>query len=135
TGFIAASGVARAASAWIHWALPISAGPISAGPISAPSPQTIELLDMFWLLNGATLRPRRANARQSPVVTMLFPASEVVPATRRAPRVMAAAYRRPDLGPSTRPDPRRPPPVRAHQVGVDDPDRLHQRIHRGRPDV
>ena len=75
TGFIAASGSAIAASAWIHW----------ARPISLPSAQTIELFDMFCDLNGATFRPRRANARQSPVVTMLLPASEVVPATRSAP--------------------------------------------------
>ena len=36
---------------------------------------------MFWALYGATRTPRRANARHSPVVTTLFPASEVVPAT------------------------------------------------------
>ena len=40
TGFMAASGTAPAASAWIHW----------ARPISAPSAQTIELLDMFCAL-------------------------------------------------------------------------------------
>jgi hypothetical protein len=36
---------------------------------------------MFCALYGATRTPRRANARHSPVVTTLFPASEVVPAT------------------------------------------------------
>jgi hypothetical protein len=41
TGFIAASGSAPAARAWIHWARPISAQE------SAPAGQTIELFDMF----------------------------------------------------------------------------------------
>ena len=77
TGFIAGSGTAPAASAWIHCARPISA-PTPSGPV-----HTIELLDMFCALNGATLTPRRAKARHSPVVTTLLPASEVVPATRR----------------------------------------------------
>ncbi|CFE89098.1 Uncharacterised protein [Mycobacterium tuberculosis] len=45
--------------------------------------QTIELLDMFCALNGATRTPRRANARHSPAVTALLPASLVVPATSR----------------------------------------------------
>src|SRR5690606_35103463 len=73
TGFIAASGIARAATAWIHW----------ARPISAPSLVTIELFDMFCALNGATRRPRRDKDRQIPVTTTDFPASEVVPATSR----------------------------------------------------
>ena len=75
TGFIAASGSARAATAWIH----------CARPISAPSTVTIELLDMFCALNGATRTPRRASARHRPVVTTVFPASEVVPSTIRLP--------------------------------------------------
>ena len=75
TGFIAASGSARAASACTHW----------ARPISAPSTVTIELLDMFCALNGATRSPRRTSARQSPVVTTVLPASDVVPSTIRLP--------------------------------------------------
>jgi len=75
TGFIAGSGVTRAASACTHWARPISAVPPSGAA------HTIELLDMFWALYGATRTPRRANARHRPVVTTLFPASDVVPAT------------------------------------------------------
>ena len=35
---------------------------------------------------------------------------------------------------SARPDPARPPPVRPQQVGVDDADRLHERVHRRRAD-
>ena len=61
---------------------PGSTGP---GRSRLPSAQTIELFDMFCDLNGATFMLRRANARHSPVVTMLLPASEVVPATRSAP--------------------------------------------------
>src|SRR5674476_667270 len=41
----------------------------------------MELLDMFCALNGATETPWRASHRQSPAVTRLLPASEVVPAT------------------------------------------------------
>ncbi|CFE46608.1 Uncharacterised protein [Mycobacterium tuberculosis] len=77
TGFIAASGVVLAASACTHCARPIST-PVPSGPR-----QTIELLDMFCALNGATRTPRRANARHSPAVTALLPASLVVPATSR----------------------------------------------------
>src|SRR5215469_10859675 len=36
---------------------------------------------MFCALYGATRTPRRTNARHSPVVTTLLPASDVVPAT------------------------------------------------------
>ena len=79
TGFIALSGVTRAASACTHWARPISAAALSVAPSAAA--HTIELLDMFWALYGATRTPRRANARHRPVVTTLFPESEVVPAT------------------------------------------------------
>ena len=71
TGFIAASGATPHASAWSH----------CARPISDPSAQTIELLDMFWALKGATETPWRASQRHSPAVTRLLPASEVVPAT------------------------------------------------------
>jgi hypothetical protein len=37
---------------------------------------------MFCALYGATFNPRRANARHNPVVTTLFPASDVVPAIK-----------------------------------------------------
>ena len=60
----------KPSKAWIH----------CARPISAPSAQTIELLDMFCALKGATVIPRRANARHSAVVTMVLPAYDVVPA-------------------------------------------------------
>src|SRR6266568_3076121 len=56
-----------------------------ARPISPPSSATTELFDMFCALNGATLMPRLASIRQIPATTTLFPASEVVPATSRAP--------------------------------------------------
>src|SRR5699024_7869048 len=78
TGLIAASGAARAASAWTHCARPISA----ASPESGPQLMTVELFDMFCALNGATERPRRAKARHSPVVIRLLPAFEAVPATK-----------------------------------------------------
>ena len=39
---------------------------------------------MFCALNGATPMPRRANARHSAVVTIVLPASDVVPATSSA---------------------------------------------------
>src|SRR5665647_3935227 len=68
---MAASGTTPHASAWTHW----------ARPISDPSAQTIELLDMFCALNGATDTPLRASHRHSPAVTRLLPASDVVPAT------------------------------------------------------
>ena len=47
TGFMATSGSAPAATAWSHW----------ARPISPPSAVTIEFSDMFWPLNGATATP------------------------------------------------------------------------------
>ena len=84
TGFIADSGSARAASACTH----------CARPISEPSAVTIELLDMFCALNGATRTPRRLSARHSPVVTTDLPASEVVPATRRLPMPVREPGRR-----------------------------------------
>ena len=71
---MAASGSARAAMAWIHW----------ARPISAPSAVTMELSDMFCPLKGATLMPWRARRRQSPTTRVDLPASEVVPHTMRA---------------------------------------------------
>jgi hypothetical protein len=40
---------------------------------------------MFWALYGDTRTPRRAKARHRPVVTTLFPASDVVPATSSDP--------------------------------------------------
>ena len=84
---MAASGTTPAARACNHW----------ARPISDPSRQTIELLDMFWALNGATRTPRRANHRQMPAVTNDLPASEVVPATS-SPPVIA----RPDVAQRTK---------------------------------
>src|SRR3954471_9874082 len=42
---------------------------------------------MFCALNGATRRPCRASHRQTPAVTTLLPASDVVPATSR-PRMV-----------------------------------------------
>ena len=86
TGFIAASGSARAAIACTHW----------ARPISAPSTVTIELFDMFCALYGATRRPRRANARHRPVVTTDLPASDVVPATSSEPVTSAPFHSRDD---------------------------------------
>ncbi len=67
--------MADVGSTWAAWACRYC-----ARPISAPSLQTIELLDMFCALNGATSRPRRRSARHSPVTTSDFPASEDVPA-------------------------------------------------------
>ena len=58
---------------------PADLRPAPSGPV-----HTIELLDMFCDLNGATFTPRGRSARHSPVVTMLLPASEVVPATSSA---------------------------------------------------
>src|ERR1700733_10781900 len=75
TGFMATSGSAPAASAWSHW----------ARPISPPSAVTIEFSDMFWPLNGATATPRRAKSRHRPVVTVDLPASDAVPHTMIAP--------------------------------------------------
>ena len=75
TGFMATSGSAPAATAWSHW----------ARPISPPSPVTMALSDMFWPLKGATATPCRARTRQSPATTVLLPASEVVPQTINAP--------------------------------------------------
>ncbi len=39
---------------------------------------------MFWLLKGATRNPVRDHARQSPVTSNDFPASELVPVTSSA---------------------------------------------------
>lgn len=49
---------------------------------------------MFWLLNGATRKPVRDHARQSPVTSSDFPASELVPVTSSAPT--GASVRRPE---------------------------------------
>src|SRR5271154_6252706 len=68
-------GSRPAALAWMAW----------ARPISPPSTVTTELLDMFCALNGATRTPLRASNRHSPATTTDFPASELVPATSRAP--------------------------------------------------
>src|SRR6185312_5405594 len=56
-----------------------------ARPISPPSTVTTELLDMFCALNGATRVPPRASNRHRAATTTDFPASELVPATSRAP--------------------------------------------------
>src|SRR5262249_18808977 len=85
---LGASPAARACMAW-------------ARPISPPSTVTAELLDMFCALNGATRTPVRANNRQSPATTIDLPASEVVPATSRAPLTVESRARsqlREDLG-------------------------------------
>ena len=74
---MAASAGTPAAAACIAW----------ARPISAPSGATIELLDMFCALNGATRTPRRASQRQIPAVMTDLPASDVVPATSSEPLV------------------------------------------------
>ena len=50
-----------------------------ARPISPLSGVTAALLLMFCGLNGRTLRPPRANARQSPVTSSDFPTFEPVP--------------------------------------------------------
>src|ERR1700691_1117567 len=78
TGFIAASAGTPAAAACIA----------CARPISAPSGATIELLDMFCALNGATRTPWRASQRQIPAVMTDLPASDVVPATSSEPLVV-----------------------------------------------
>ena len=83
---MAASGVARAATAWIHW----------ARPISRPSAVTIELFDMFCALYGATRNPRRASTRHNPVTTTLLPASDVVPAISNEPGTHTSARDRRD---------------------------------------
>ena len=62
---------ARACSAW-------------ARPISPPSGVTAALLLMFCGLNGRTLSPRRANARQSPATSSDLPTFEPVPWSIRA---------------------------------------------------
>ena len=62
-------GSRPAARAWSAW----------ARPISPPSTATAALLDMFCGLNGATDRPRRANARASPATTRDLPTSEPAP--------------------------------------------------------
>src|SRR5947209_15490817 len=69
---LGASPAARACIAW-------------ARPISPPSTVTAELFDMFCALNGATRTPLRASSRHSPATTIDLPASDVVPATSRAP--------------------------------------------------
>src|SRR5437879_3397097 len=74
TGFIEASGSIPAAAACAA----------CARPISLPSAVTAALRDMFWALKGATLTPWRRSQRQIPATTTLLPASEEVPATRRA---------------------------------------------------
>ena len=75
SGFIAASGVAPAASAWTH----------CAWPISLPSGVTAALSAMFCALNGATLTPLRASNRHSPATTKDLPASLAVPQTSKPP--------------------------------------------------
>src|SRR5260370_34759534 len=64
-------GSTPAACAWANW----------ARPISPPVGHTAALLDMFWALNGATRKPRRANKRHSPATSVLLPADDAVPST------------------------------------------------------
>ncbi len=52
---------------------------------------------MFWALNGATRRPSLASHRHRPAVTMLLPASDVVPATNSAPPLTACSVDAPGL--------------------------------------
>ena len=59
-----------------------------ARPISPPSAVTAALLDMFWGLNGRTLRPRLANARANPATISDLPTSEPVPWNMRARAVI-----------------------------------------------
>src|SRR5690349_25076295 len=69
TGFMCTLGAtpqARACSAW-------------ARPISPPSAVTAALLDMFCGLNGRTLLPFRAKARQRPATISDLPTSDPVP--------------------------------------------------------
>ena len=102
TGFMAASAGIPAAAACIA----------CARPISAPSGATIELLDMFCALNGATRIPWRASHRQIPAVSTDFPASDVVPATSSEPLVSGT-------GPAPFPGRRlRQPPRKIPQPGV-----------------
>src|SRR4051794_41192817 len=75
-----------------------------ARPISAPSALTIELLLMFWALNGATETPSRTSHRQMPAVTTHLPASEVVPAINTAPLTRTSL-----VAPAARPSGRTPP--------------------------
>src|SRR6185312_17364647 len=78
-----------------------------ARPISPPSAVTTELLDMFCALNGATATPRRTSQRQIPATSALLPASDVVPATRSAPRTAAPYVGEPAVSPPSRgPSPR-----------------------------
>ncbi len=62
-------GSRPAASAWATW----------ARPISPPSTVTKELLDIFWALKGATLKPRLLNILQKAVTAMDLPTSLPVP--------------------------------------------------------
>src|SRR5215472_5771607 len=83
TGFMAASAGTRAAAACIA----------CARPISAPSGVTMELLDMFCALNGATRTPCLASHRQIPAVSTHLPASDAVPATSSDPLICATIAR------------------------------------------
>src|SRR4051794_4377719 len=57
---------------------------ICARPISPPSAATPALLDMFCGLNGATLTPRSAKARQRPATISDLPTLDPVPWTMTA---------------------------------------------------
>ena len=69
TGFMCTDGATRAARACST----------CARPISPPSAATPALFDMFCGLNGATFRPRRTKARQSPATISDLPTCEPVP--------------------------------------------------------
>lgn len=68
TGFIRTSGETPAASAWSHWATPIS-----------PPSTTRALFDMFCALKGATPMPWRRAHRHSEVTNRLLPESLETP--------------------------------------------------------
>lgn len=54
------------------------------GPISWPDLVTAEFNAMFWALNGATERPRRASTRQRPAPIVDLPEFEDGPQIIRA---------------------------------------------------
>jgi hypothetical protein len=74
TGFMCTEGGSRQASACNA----------CARPISPPSAVTAALFDMFCGLKGATLKPRRTSARQSPATSTDLPTWLPVPWIMRA---------------------------------------------------
>ncbi len=114
---MATSGSTPAASAWMPW----------ARPISCPDGVTTEFSAMFWPLKGATRTPRRARRRHSPATIVVLPASEVVPQTISAPRIVS------DEGPERAAAPVKVPPggpgscCQAHRVTSPSVDRFGSR--------